>query len=651
MQAAHRSERSWGSLGLVALLLCLLLAGSRLNGRAAETLVDLDPTQLERIDGNGLSWDPQVDGMLRDGSNDCFDGALELKVNGSTFSPTISRKMTPDASELILQGKLGGLEVTRRVRFDMELGAARYVEIIRNTTRQVVPVKVELTSALGAKASEIVSNTDDAMSGGMLESGEYGFVADHGGGTRPAAVFVLSTPGSPTEPTIQIYDQRRFVCTWNLKLTAGRTVALLHTIAQRRWRSRPQGDALEAVFAPFLQGRWAMGLPPTVHRALLNFRGSVDGSTRLDLASSDGMIRALAKYHNVQRGEDTILLIEPGTALEGALVQVADTGQEIEVQTAQGAARLTLDEVAVLVGGGNRGRDMRVYLRNGEVLVGSVEAPELKFKSRSGLTISIDPAGVEILFLPSHESDGVVPEGAQAYLSLVGGSRLALGKGTGLVLPVATAWGELRIPLARVVELRRVREPRPTLLARLDDGSKFPLALTGAPLRVESLRFGSITVEPGTLSAWRRLGASVPLLARYGKSVGPERSHACLPGKTYLVGELELDTIHVRTDAKATPLSVATLRQVERGSGDMGDGGWFVWSLRNGQTLHGQIQERLLPLRTPFGLCHVPTRYLVGLRIGTIVESGDAIGADKVAPDKGGPDKPGEGTGPDEEDD
>ena len=196
---------------------------------------------------------------------------------------------------------------------------------------------------------------------------------------------------------------------------------------------------------------------------------------------------------------------------------------------------------------------------------------------------------------------------------------------------MTTAWGDLRIPLARVVDLKRVQEPRPTLQARLDDGSNFPLALTGAPLRMESLRFGSITVEHGTISAWRRLGATVPLLARYGKSVGPERTHACLPGKTYLVGELELDTIHRQTDAHATPLSVATLRQVERRSGDMGDGGWFVWSLRNGQTLQGQIEERLLPLRTPFGLCHGPTRHLVGLRIGTIIESA--------------------GAGPDEEDD
>ena len=74
------------------------------------------------------------------------------------------------------------------------------------------------------------------------------------------------------------------------------------------------------------------------------------------MASSDGMIRALAKYHNVQRGKDAILLIEPGTPLEGALVQAADSGQEVEVQTVHGPARLSLDEVAVLIGGGNRGR-------------------------------------------------------------------------------------------------------------------------------------------------------------------------------------------------------------------------------------------------------------------------------------------------------
>ena len=102
--AARRVRGAWIPF---LLLLGLVLSPPVVSG--SDGLVDLDPERLNRTDNKGLAWDPQADGMLRDGSNDCFDGGLELTVNEKTFTPNLARKMTPDASELVLHGRLAGV--------------------------------------------------------------------------------------------------------------------------------------------------------------------------------------------------------------------------------------------------------------------------------------------------------------------------------------------------------------------------------------------------------------------------------------------------------------------------------------------------------------------------------------------------------------
>lgn len=631
MQARPRSRCRWGSWILPSLFLGLLLAYGARSAHTAEKLVELDPTQLERTDQHGLIWDPQVDGMLRDGSHDCFDGALELKINGSTFSPGLSRKMTPDASELVLRGSVGGIRVTRRIRFDMSLGAARYVEVLHNRTSRPIAVEVTLSSSLGARATEVVSNSGATMDGGRLESGEIGLLVHHRAGSRPGVLFVLSTPGSPVEPTITVKARRQFVFTWNLKLAAGQTAALLHTVVQRRWEVRPQGDALEEIFLPFVERRWAEGLPSDVLRALKNFRGSGPATSDISAtASADGLVRALAQRYEIQRGEESVLFLEAGASLRGSLLAPdpapsdGSGSLQLEIETPHGQVRLRLQEVAVLLGGGNRGRVPRLYLRNGEVLVGSLKAPQLRFRTQAGLTLPLTPEGLDALFLPTHESDGAAPAQIEAYVSLAGGTHLALAPTQDLTLPVATGWGDLRIPFANILGIRQTEEPRPVLRVQIEDGSDFPIAIIGAPLRFESLRFGSLLVPSVTLTGWQRHGARTPPLARYGKAVGPQRTHVCLHEKTYLVGALELELIHVQGPAGAVPVAVAKLKHVERKSGSLGERGEFAWTLSNGETVRGPIAEPLLPWRTPYGLCQIPTRHLLGIRIGALPdEEGD----------------------------
>ena len=623
MQRRRRTEqRPWIRLAtLLAVGATCLMAGAGL-GHAGETLIDLNPKKLSRSDQKGFVWDPEPTGLLRDGSNDCFDGALELQVNGKSFTPNLSKKMTADARELVLTGRFGSLEVTRRIRFDETLSAARYVEIFRNLGSREITVQAVLSTALGGSAAATVTNIDNPMSGGMFERDEIGILAEQRGGNRPSVLFVLSSPGSPLDPTIQIKNENHnFKFTWNVKVPRGRTVSLLHTIAQRRYRGRPVGAALQAEFAPFLTSKWAAGLPNSVHAALANFRGGGPGAAAISArTSAHGEILALAKQYDVERNADAVLFVEAGKPLPGSV-----RGSKVRIETLRGPVEVPLADVAILKGGANLGRSMRLYLRNGEIFIGEAVAEGLTFVSKAGLELPLSPAGIDALFLPEDDLDGLAPDGAEFFLTQLDDAKLAVTADAATVLDVATPWGDLQVPLGDVIRLRYTREPRPGLWLLLNDGTRLPVAITGGPLQMNSLRFGEIHVEPGAIAAWSRHGVAPPAPASYGNVSGPQQTHAYLGGRAFLVGHMDVERLSMRAVSGDAPIDPRSLQHMERTGGGEGELGMFAWTLRTGETVRGLLRDRLIPFVTPRGRCYVPAMHLLGYRVA---EETEPAGAD-----------------------
>ena len=621
-------------IALVLVLGTMLLAGGT-RIQAGEAWEDLDQANLERTDAFGLSWDPQPDGMLRDGSNDCFDGGLELKLNQTAFSPNQARKMSRDGSELLLQGQLEGLEVSRRVFFDLTRGAARYIEILHNPSTEKVSAAVAVTSALGGPAHAVVTNTGDPMAGGMLGRAEYGVLAHQQGGTRPGVLFVLSTPGSPIDPTIEIEGKRRFVFTWNVTVPPGKRVALLHTVAQRRYAALPAGGSLEQEFAPFLQRDWLAGLPSDLSADLANFRAT---DTTASIAARGALANqeylAVVEMYRVVDHEGARLFVEPDAPLAGTVA-----GGDVTIETAFGSATLPLSEVCLLRGGANAGRSMRTYLRNGEILCGEVRAPGLTFTSPTELSFPIDPAAIDALFLPIEEGDGVAPGDTDAFLQDVDGTKLALLETADAALPVASAWGDLAIPLERLHSLASVREPRSGFRLELDEGTRIPVSIVGTRVAIRSVRFGEIEIEPQRIALWHRHGVAPVMLSKYHEATGPTRTHVALQGGSVLVGRVEGDSLPMRTGPTTSDLPLDRLHHLERVEEPASDGAEddFLWYLVTGRKAHARLGEPLLPFRTAYGRCWIPVEHIVGYRIGNdpAVQAGGS--RDKA---------PGEGDGP-----
>jgi hypothetical protein len=520
---------------------------------------------------------------------------------------------------------VGDIAVTRRIRVDLVKGAARYVEVLQNKSRRAVTVTLELTSMLGSSCQTVVTDQGRGVLNGPLAKGESGVIAVHGGGSRPGVLFQLRSPRSKVIPQIQVQNNRTFVVTWIVKIPAGKSAAVLHSVAQRRWNGPPMGKLLKAEFEPFLDRKWAVGLPSAVRSALVNHAGSGGGTASLAVTQpADEAIKEVARAYDVERGEDSIVLIEKDKPLRGEV-----TGESMHVETRLGKAEVPFEEVAVLLGGANMGRSMRLYLRDGEVLAGEVHADDLLFATKAGLEIPLDPAGIDALFLPKSDADGTIKEAAEAFLTQLDGTRLALAKAAGGRLDAVTPWGDLDIPLDSVVRIDYMREPVPGLWILLRSGSRLPVALQGGASELESLRFGVVEVEPGSLAAWQRNRVSVAMAKNEeGENIGPLATHVRLAGECFLAGELADGKLHVDTLAGTTPIEIDQIQQIERNDEDETSQPVFEFTLKTGEKLTGRIKEPMLSVRTPFGLCRAPILHVLGYRWHAAPAEDDADDAD-----------------------
>ena len=597
---------------LLPLLLCLGL-GLALSGTAAdakEKLVPANTSQLHRTDSKGFNWDPNSNGVIRDGTNDCFDDAIRLKVNQTHFQPTKPILQTKDGQEFVFEGQIGTIGVVRRLKIHSQTGAVRVVELLTNRSKRRVKMPIELYSMLGSNAQRAVTNLGRAVATGPLQKGETSLFATNPQNGRPSVIFHLRGPSTQVTPVVNVSNTRTFTITYSLDIPPGKTVAIMHGLAQRRFPVPPSPKVMAEELKPFLDASWTQGLPSSVRSAIVNQEtsaASAEGLTKATPAHQEVM--RLAKAYEVKRDENATVFIERGKPLQGSA-----TGAPLKVVTRMGAVEVPFDDVAVIRGGAGVGRSMRLFLRDGEILAGEIAAPDLIFKTSSGLDIPLTPEGIDALFLPKAERDGAVADGTEAFLTQLDGTKLSLQASEGVNLAAVSPWGDMAIPLDAVVRVRHARDPLPGLWILLRDGSRFPLAVRGDAWKLTSRRFGSVDVAPGSIAAWSRHGVAAALEKNEEDEVVPVLTHAQLVGGCFLVGEFADKTLTIETVAGATPVDVTTIRSIARSDDVDGPGPAFAIKLMTGEALLGRIAEPLVRFKTPRGACRVPLLHLWAYR-------------------------------------
>jgi hypothetical protein len=623
--ARHHAART--ALAVAAFALVAFGALARSGGPPA--LVPANFTW--KTDALGFRWDLNQSGQINDGLNDCFDGAMRLTVNGQQFN-SMRPQMTADGSEYVLSANVAGLQVTRRIKVDLTAAAVRYVEVLRNNGGAPVTATLAVTSNLGnsCQATVTSSGSRNVRLLGPKDSGLVGVQSP--GQPRPSVVWGLAGPASRVKPSVNIRNNYTYVFTYSLSVPAGKTVAVVHTVAQRRFATVPDAKTLAPLYKTFNSRAWTKDLPRDIRQSIVNLGRAVMGA---------GLMPDLAKMLDglgLVRGGADVLAFGPETRLAGTAAC-----DSLTVRTRHGRATVPFEDVAAVTGKLRGGR-ARVYTRDGRIYAGELEAADLRFTMNSGPALRLTVERLDVLLTRADPADGRPREGACAAVDTFDGNRLTVvpprAGGVAPALTLVTPWGRRRVPLDEVRWIRPAEGGTPGHVAALKDGSRFFGFLAGEGVTLETVEFGPQRFQPGEIRAVENLdearrrrearerpgaggpGAADPDGADEGELTEP---HVVLAGENVIVGYIDLDEIHVAAQGAPVPLPPNQLRSLHNCSDEDTGGGAegarglarFRAELWGGGVVVGTLREAELPFRAGEWVVRVPVADVVDVFVPT----------------------------------
>ncbi|MFW6164306.1 MAG: hypothetical protein ACODAJ_16170 [Planctomycetota bacterium] len=599
----HRPDRLRRSAAAAVILGLLALPAAARTGRQ-QALV---PANFQsKTDALGFRWDLSSDGSMRDHQHNAFNQLARLYVNGNNFSSS-RQLMTPNGEEYVLTQRMGSVQVTRRVRVDTPLGICRYVESFRNLGSGPAPVSVMLRTYLGSNCQSVVTNRGTANPSSLGKK-ECGFIAVQQGGHRPSVLFFLGTPRSQIRPSIMNNNNYDFRITYSTVVPPGKTVALCHAYGQRRFHAATDPKALAKLFKP-LQGRkWLRDLPRDARRAIVNLRGF---GYLAEVAPELHTLKSLG----IEPAHTDVLAFRERTRLQGKAAC-----DKLAVTTRYGKKELAFERVAALVGGARLGRGGQVFLRDGRVLSGTLDARGLRFAMNSGLTMDLQPETVDRLVLQAQPDDGKPAPDVTVFIETFEGHRLAVRQpgGKAARFTLRTPWGRIEVPAGDIRWARLPEGGQPGHLVALKDGSRFFAFLDGPPVELHTLTFARQKVRP----------ADIRTVSAAGEDAQPDEEpeeitqpHVVLSGGSILVGRVALPKLHLLSAGEVIPVPPSQVRTLHNLAEDQGvpadRSAMFEAELWGGGTAVGRLRELLLPVRVGGRVLKVPVRDVVDVKVPT----------------------------------
>ena len=447
-----------------------------------------------RTDKKGGSWNVEQNGTLGRVGNSMVNSGLNLLINNQQFY-TYQPMMTADGKEFVLHNRQNtsfiGLQVMRRIRFLENEGAMRYLEILTNTASNPLNLSVSLQNNFSGNYKTYLS---DQGNSGVVMLGPRGsaiVVTPGSSQSNRAFVFTLCSAKSGLKPTISSQNKYGLTFQYNLTIPPGQTVVLAHAVAQAPEPQNFERQALARLFKPFALERLRNTIAVEFRSLLANFHqpGGPSGEALLASTSVDGL--------GVERQRRDVLALGEKTRLIGT----ASCG-ELKLSAAYGDAALPFEKVAAIVGGDRGRRDFaRVFLRDGQVFTGQLDASGLRFVMASGGKMNLEVGSLDRLVRATTEQDGQWGEGVTAVLETFGGDRLAVESGESLTLAGMTPWGRLEFTLGDLLWFAPMEDEPVGHYAKLKDGTRCFLFLSGESLQFTSGVFGACRLELSRLRA------------------------------------------------------------------------------------------------------------------------------------------------------
>ncbi len=606
----RRLPRARHLLPVCLLALGLLAAGGPAAAGPNEKLVPASYRAL--ADSTGFAYTCDTYGRVQTQYGWLYSG-FTINRKGLTAQ---RRLMTPSGNEYVLEGRIGTIEVQRRFKIDRKQAGVRVVEMLTNTSAQPVQVALIIYGQLNYRYQSVVTNKGRSAAGALQkkESGVAGLLTNP---IRGATIYQLCGSSSRVKPSVVVTNNnQQLQFHYNVQLPGKGSIAIAHGGMVLTQAGTPSPKALDKHFKPFRSRRWTRDLPKDVKRALINTRSRGGGS--------DASLPSIGQVLEVEPTSMDQLAFSERTLLQGTA-----SCSRLEVATAHGRVTVPFERVAAIVGERHKSLEPRVHLRDGQKLVGTIEAKDLRFEMSSGMAIDLDVAKVDRLVLrdlsAKKDADGeAVPpqprEGPDvAYLvETFEGNRLRTQKQTE-AFRVATQWGGMEIAIEELRRLYLAGDEQPGYWVELTDESRFRAFLRDDAFEMKSDLFGTITFHPHQV---RRV------IAVRRKRPGQDDAsdelihpHLVLAGGDLFVGRIDLDALHFLAPGGTVPQPPSQIRllhnELDGARPEPGENLRFRADVWGGGHITGELRELVVPIETARGTLKVPVRDIVDVIVPT----------------------------------
>ena len=260
-------------------------------------------------DGNTMSWSVKKSGAVSQGFHwngttprlSVVRDGVPFEFTGPDCPSTCTTSSEEDKRELVLvQGDLGGLEVTRKVYVARDGYFLRHLDLLHNPGTEAVAVDVVEEADFGATDYVATSSGDGVVSADdgwvVLDDDDPTDIFDTSSPAWavPPTAFVAAGPGgvAPTVVELTCTTGSRGILTrrWDgIAIPPGGTVAFLHVVSAQSSRDRAVGSAERLAQLP---GELLAGLEPEEAEAVYNAAVPPDlVSSVPPLPPNDGVIQ------------------------------------------------------------------------------------------------------------------------------------------------------------------------------------------------------------------------------------------------------------------------------------------------------------------------------------------------------------------------
>ena len=416
--------------GTYCLAAALLLVAAARTAHAGDDRIHLtgSPTGFTwtQTDGHGYRWDISGNGAVSDGTNDAYDGGMQMQLSipgpsgtrSSNFSSFSTGKRSKDGMEVeIGPWRYRNINTYRRIFVNRKAGYCRWIDIFENTQSAAVSISLRYFSNMGATTYR----TYTTKGGASLTDKDWGIVTSgsSSSSSRPAVAHIFATRNAKVKPRFQFSrgsDNLYYYVT--LKIPAKKTVALCFFEAQRR-----PYEACTKFLKGFRPEKELRLVPAALRRLIVNMGGAslLVGDIELE-----------------RREKSDLMILRSGDEIQGTIAN-----KSFSLRASFGEVKIPAAQLIGLVSH-SADAEVQMVLTGGQVVAGELTSGPVVFKLTGGTELKIPPKGLRQV---AYRISAAKPEEVVAKHSLVmlrSGPRLAFDD-SDVELPFLTPHGRVKL--------------------------------------------------------------------------------------------------------------------------------------------------------------------------------------------------------------